>query len=106
MLRISVRINLYQLTEAIKRSYLRKLQERPSFSVASALNLVEELGLRKFQGRLYYHEYTREPIVRLKSLTAYAFPPGDLTPARTLAFFRGAFSLSEYWKNLPSVSST
>ena len=103
ILRISVRINLYKLTEAVERSFLRKLQERPSLSVARALNLAEELGLRKFQGRLYYHEYTREPIIRFKSSTAYAFPPGDLTPAQTLALLRGAFSLSEYWKNLPSI---
>ena len=87
MPRISVRINLYQLTEAIERSFLRKLQERPSLSVARALNLAEELDLCKFQGRLYYHEYTRESTVRLKSSSAYAFPPGDLTPAQTLAFF-------------------
>ncbi|KIM40987.1 hypothetical protein M413DRAFT_28087 [Hebeloma cylindrosporum] len=103
MLRISVRINLYQFTDAIERSVLRKLQERPSLSVANALNLAEELGLRRFQGRLYYHEFTRQPVLRIKSSTAYAFPPGDLTPAQTMALLRGSFSLSEYWMNLPSV---
>lgn len=87
MFRFSVRINLYQLTEAIERSFLRELQERPSLSVARALNLAEELGLRKFQGRLYYHEYTRQSLIRLKSSTAYAFPPSDLTPHKLWPFF-------------------
>lgn len=103
MLRISVRTNLYQFTEAIERSFLRKLQECPSLSIAHTLNLAEELGLRKFQGLLYYHEFTRQPIIRSKSSTAYAFPPGDLTLLQNVAFLRGAFSLSEYWMNLPST---
>jgi len=103
MLRLAIRHNLDSLLEAAENALMRRLKEDLTFhSISHNLELAEELGMRKFQGRLYYHELLRQEAVSkmMDGSTAYS-TQSKLTEKQYLSLFRGYWSLTRYWRELP-----
>jgi hypothetical protein len=104
MLRVSTRTNCYTLSGAAENALMNRLKGRfdREFFIRN-LALAEELGMRKFQGRLYYNELVRQESlqtgIQLSTTSIY----NDLTEKQSFALFRGYWSLTCYWKNLPSI---
>jgi len=104
MLRVSTRINCYTFSGAAENALMNRLKGRfdRDFFIRN-LALAEELGIRKFQGRLYYNELLRQESlqtgIQLSTTSIYS----DLTEKQLFALFRGYWSLTCYWKNLPSL---
>lgn len=85
---------------------MRRLKEDLIYrSITHKMELAEELGLRRFQSRLYYHELLRQEAVSKTILasTAYSIQTSDLTEKQYLTLFRGYWSLTHYWRDLPPI---
>jgi hypothetical protein len=106
ILRLAIRNDDFPLAKVVEQALLRRLEDDKTISTAQLITLAEELGMRKFQGTLYYHELVREEasyIFKIPLSTAYDFPCTDLTEKQSLALFRGYRSLVRYWQELPEV---
>jgi hypothetical protein len=106
MLRLSIRTNLNSLLEVAVNALMRRLKDHFIFcSIAHNMELAEELGMQKFQGRLYYHELLRQEAVTkaIHASTAYSTQTSDLTEKQYSALFRGYWSLMHYWRDLPPI---
>ena len=104
ILRLAIRNGAFPLAKVIEQALLYRLAEDQTISTAQLITLTEELGMREFQGKLYYHELIREEgfsVAKIPSSTAYDFPCTNLTEKQTLALFRGYRSLLHYWQDLP-----
>jgi len=104
ILRLAIRNRALPLTKVIEQALLCRLEEDQTISIAQLITLAEELGMREFQGKLYYHELIREEasvLLKIPSSTAYDFPSTNLTEKQSLALFRGYRSLLHYWQDLP-----
>ena len=104
MLRVSTLTNCYTLSGAAENILMNRLKGRFDHDFFKRnLALAEELGMQKFQGRLYYNELVRQESlqtgIQLDTTSIYNY----LTEKQLLALFRGRWSLMCYWKNLPSV---
>ncbi|KIM40985.1 hypothetical protein M413DRAFT_28085 [Hebeloma cylindrosporum] len=107
VLRLSIGNKASPVTKAVEQALLHRLEEDRlgTISTARLITLAEELGMRDFQGKLYYHELVRDEasILKIPSSTAYNFPcTGNLTEKQLLALFHGYRSLLRYWRHLPS----
>ena len=107
ILRLAIRNDAFLLTKVVEQALLRRLEDGDqTVSIARLITLAEELGMRKFQGILYYHELVREEssiIFKFPSSTAYNIPHTNLTEKQSLALFRGYRSLLRYWHQLPGA---
>jgi hypothetical protein len=104
ILRFAVRNESVPLTKVIEQALLCRLKDDQTISTAQLITLAEELGMREFQGKLYYHELIREEgsfLLKIPSSTAYDFPCANLIEKQSLALFRGYRSLLHYWQDLP-----
>ncbi|KIM40982.1 hypothetical protein M413DRAFT_157594 [Hebeloma cylindrosporum] len=106
ILRLAVLNKALPLIKVAEEALLRRIEEDPlgSISMARLITLAEELGMRKLQGKLYYHELVRDEASTLKipSSTAYNFPCAEnLTEKQTSVLFKGYRSLLRYWRHLP-----
>jgi hypothetical protein len=106
ILRLAIRNRAIPLTNVIEQALLCRLKDDQTISTAQLITLAEELGMRDFQGKLYYHELIMEEasfVLEIPSSTAYNFPctKFNLTEKQSLALFRGYRSLLHYWQDLP-----
>ena len=101
LLRLVVQSNDESLIPAIELALIRRLESHPTFSIAQTLALAEGLNLRKLQGYLYYHELKRQNVFGIDPSTTSSLPPKELNSSQAAYFFRGCWSLSRYWSNLP-----
>ena len=61
MLCLAIQTNFNSLLEAAENALMRRLKEDLIHrSITHNMKLAEELGLRRFQSRLYYHELLRQ----------------------------------------------
>ena len=64
MLCLAIQTNFNSLLEAAENALMRRLKEDLIHrSITHNMKLAEELGLRRFQSRLYYHELLRQEAV-------------------------------------------
>lgn len=104
ILRLAIRNKSIPLAKVIEQALLCRLKDDQTISTAQLITLAEELGMRDFQGKLYYHELIREEasfVLKIPSSTAYNFPCTNLTETQSLALFRGFRSFLHYWQDLP-----
>jgi hypothetical protein len=106
MLYLAIRTNVNSLLEVAENVLMRRLKNHFIFrSIAHNMELAEELGMQKFQGRLYYHELLRQDAVSkaIHASTAYSTQTSDLTEKQRLALFCGYWSLTHYWRDVPLI---
>ncbi|KIM40986.1 hypothetical protein M413DRAFT_157626 [Hebeloma cylindrosporum] len=104
ILRVATRNKALPLIEIIEQALLCRLEDDQTITTAELIKLAEELDMRRFQGKLYYHALVKEqssPISKIPSSTAYDIPGIDLSEKQSMALFRGYRSLLRYWQNLP-----
>ena len=105
MLRLAIWTNLDALSRAAENALVNRLKDHfDSDSLIRSLALAEELGMRKFQSRLYYNELMRRESLQtgIQLLTA-STQTNNFTEKQSHALFRGYWSLTRYWKDLPSI---
>jgi len=102
LLRLVVQSNDESLIPAIESALMRRLESHPKFSIAQTLTLAEGLNLHRLQGYLYYHELKRQNVFGIDPSTTFSLPPKELNSSQAACFFRGCWSLSRYWTNLPN----
>jgi hypothetical protein len=101
MLRVATRTNFHTLSGAAENALMDRLKGRFDHdSFIRNLALAEELEMRKFQGRLFYNELVRQEYLQTGIQLS---TPSNLTEKQLFALFRGYWSLTCYWKNLPSI---
>ena len=104
MLRVSTRTDCYALSGAAEDALMNRLNGRfdRDFFIRN-LALAEELGMRKFQGRLYYSELVRQESLQTGNQLSTTSIYNDLLEKQSFALFCGYWSLTCYWKSLPSL---
>jgi hypothetical protein len=105
VLRLATRTDVDELLWAAEDALVDRLKDHSdNDSLIRNLTLAEELGMRKFQSRLYYNELVRrESLETGIQLFTTSIQTNDLTEKQSHALFRGYWSLTRYWKNLPSI---
>jgi hypothetical protein len=106
MLRLAIRTNLNSLWEVAENALMGRLKDPFIFRfIAHNMKLAGELGMQKFQGRLYYYELLRQEAASkaIHAPTAYSTQTSDLTEKQRSALFRGYWYLTHYWRDLPPI---
>jgi len=104
MLRLAIRTNLDALSRAVENALVDRVKNNvDNVPLIRSLALAEELGMRKFQGRLYYSELVRQESLQTGIQLFTTSHTNGLTEKQLLTLFRGYWSLMHYWKNLLSI---
>ncbi|KIM40981.1 hypothetical protein M413DRAFT_11238 [Hebeloma cylindrosporum] len=109
MLRVATRHNLETLLEAAENALMCRVcgvaKGVSPPPVARSLALAEELGMRRFQGKLYYYLLIKQEhvSVQVQSSTAFSMKAPMLKKRQMTALLHGFWSLSRYWVVLPQT---
>ena len=104
MLRLAIRTNLDALSKAVENALVDRVKNNvDNVPLIRSLALAEELGMQKFQGKLYYSELVRQESLHTGMQLFTTSHTNGLTEKQLLSLFRGYWSLMHYWKNLPST---
>ncbi|KDR83122.1 hypothetical protein GALMADRAFT_238952 [Galerina marginata CBS 339.88] len=82
--------------------WIDRLKKNVSLSSKDALDFATSLGLRNFQGRIYYNEIQRMKTDPLAGSTSLRPHENDWSIPQILCLYRGYHSLSVFWNHLLS----